>query len=103
MLVNFLLVFVISELGAAALGAYLLWQLRDNPVAKWVGILLTALLLDSLCQVTAYAYRPHGVQIEASYAFWISTGRIIKSAGIWSLVLYLNRSTGISRRSREAA
>ncbi len=91
MLVNFLIAFVLSELGAAALGAYLLWQIRDNRVASWIGILLTALLIDSLCQVLAYSYRPRHVELNDVYTFWISAGRVIKSIGIWSLVLYLNR------------
>lgn len=91
MLFNFVLAFITSDLAAAAIGAYLLWHLRSNAVAKWVGILLTMLLIDGLCQITAYSYRPRHIQIDDLYTLWITIGRLSRSSGIWLLVLYLNR------------
>ena len=92
MLATLVIVFILSEIGAAMLGAYFLWYHRRNQVAKWLGILLTCILVDSLCQLFAYQVRPRGVRPEEAYVWWIATGRVIKSVGIWCLDLYLFRS-----------
>lgn len=90
MLTNFVAFFILSEIVATFIGVYFLWPHRkENKVAHFLGVFLTAIFIDGLCRIAALEYRPRGVHFSVDYTFWYYAGACFKSAGLWSVVLYL--------------
>jgi hypothetical protein len=99
MLTNFVAFFILSEIVATGIAVYFLWpHRRENQVAHFLGVFLTAIFLDGLCRVAALEYRPHGVHFSDSYVFWYYLGSSLKSGGLWSVVLYLLKDHRVQQK-----
>lgn len=97
---NILLVFVVlivlSDIVAAAIGAMALWRIKHLiPICKYVAMLLTAMVANQVCQIVGDGL----VRCPQSHGPWslsiLILGRAIRAAAVWALVLYI---LGIGRK-----
>lgn len=88
----FIWIFLLSELSASLTVAWILWGIRHKSyVARYVGIFLTALVLDQACQLVANLHRSPAIIYNPTFISWTLAGRIIRVLGAWFLLLSIVR------------
>lgn len=95
-----LAIFIVSEFFTTLISAWILWNLRrDSTVAKYVGIFLSTIVLNEVCQFLSNMHRPPHVVYGSQFIGWGIIGRSIFSWGSWFLLLSIvkRRKAEISR------
>lgn len=88
---QWILLFIISDMFAALLGAWHLIRNRGRTYAimDYLALLFLGLALDRFCSLIATSYRPVGVHYPVLYVTWIFSGNTVRSLSIWLFVLFL--------------
>lgn len=94
-----LLVFAISDTFAAVIAGSKLLRLHTNRLIVFVGILLLGVGAEGFAFMLAFPYRPRDLHYSLTYVAINILGRLVRSGGVWALVLYV---TGGIRREGSA-
>lgn len=93
--VAFIVILYIGDMIASFACVCRLWQLRLDEegqkikLVRYLGFLMSGILLDGVCELVASMDRPTGVHVSNFYTVWFWTGRGIRSLTIWSITAFL--------------
>jgi hypothetical protein len=87
----FILFFILSETVGAFIGAYRLWGVRDEGLAKRLGIFFTALVIDRVFQYMHLINRPTGMVFSPESIVYWGIGSCIRVAALWYVILFFIR------------
>lgn len=91
--VAFIVILYVGDMIAAFLAMCRLWQLNENGhkirLIRYLGFLMLGILVDGICELIASTDRPSGVQVSNFYTIWFWTGRVWRSATLWTITAFL--------------